>query len=192
MTWVIGNGQSRQNVKLDKLQGSIVGCNALCRDFVADHLVCADRRMVREALTTDSPRIYTRTDWIHEFKKEPRVNTVPKLPYKGKERADDPFQWGSGPYAVLVGALTLSNKVNLLGFDLYSETKNINNIYKGTQNYNKEDYRAVDPRYWIHQIGKVFKHHKAKQFIIYQKDGWELPKAWNYPNVSLDKISKII
>ena len=92
----------------------------------------------------------------------------------------------------MVGALTLSNKVNLLGFDLYSETKNINNIYKGTQNYNKEDYRAVDPRYWIHQIGKVFKHHKAKQFIIYQKDGWELPKAWNYPNVSLDKISKII
>ena len=148
--------------------------------------------MVREALTTDSPRIYTRADWIHEFKKETRVNTVPELPYKGKERPDQPFQWGSGPYAVLVGALTLSNKVNLLGFDLYSETKNINNIYKGTQNYNKEDYRAVDPRYWIHQIGKVFKHHKAKQFIIYQKDGWELPKAWNYPNVSLDKISKII
>ena len=69
MTWVIGNGQSRQNVKLDKLQGSIVGCNALCRDFVADHLVCADRRMVREALTTDSPRIYTQIGYMNPKKK---------------------------------------------------------------------------------------------------------------------------
>ena len=66
----------------------------------------------------------------------------------------------------------------------------MNNIYKGTPNYIDADKRAVDPRYWIHQIGMVFKSFPKIQFTIYQ-DNWELPKAWNQSNVMVDKISKI-
>ncbi len=38
------------------------------------------------------------------------------------------------------------------------------------ENYIDADKRAVDPRYWIHQIGMVFKSFPKIQFTIYQDD----------------------
>ena len=75
---------------------------------------------------------------------------------------------------------------------MYSKTKTINNIYKGTSNYNDIDYRPVDPRYWIYQIGKIFELYPRRSFVIYQEDDWILPEAWKYPNVEVDKISNIV
>ena len=191
MTWAIGNGESRTGIDINNLKGIKVGCNAIVRDYSVDVVVCVDRRMVLEALDRKFPnKILTRQEWINRFDAE-NVSTVSDLPYKGNERADEPFQWGSGPYAVLEAAL-LSKKVKLLGFDLYSESKTINNVYKDTFNYDPADKTPIDPRYWIHQIGKVFECFPRKKFIIYQKADWKLPKAWKYSNVSLDKISKIV
>lgn len=189
---VIGNGESRKNINLDSLSGPKVGCNAVCRDFYVDHLVCCDRRMVTEALEFKrQDPIYTRVDWIEYFKDHSNVFPVPELPYKGTKRADEPFHWGSGPYAVLFAA-GLSEEIELLGFDLYSNDKKINNIYKDTKNYNTGDKRPVDPSYWIYQIGRVIELYADKKFIIYQEENWEIPKSWLLPNVSLDKISKFI
>jgi len=191
--WVIGNGESRSNIYIDQLQDKKVGCNAILRDFHVDHLVCVDRRMVEEALAhsvnTKGTTVYTRPDWYTRYKTL-KVREVPSLPYKGNERWDEPFQWGSGPYAVLLGA-KLSDEVDLLGFDLWSSTDTINNIYKDTQNYDSGDKRPVDPRYWIHQIGMVFECFPKVQFTIYQELGWELPKAWIHPNVMVDTLSNI-
>jgi len=133
--------------------------------------------MVTEAIENNFPnKILTRKDWIDRFKSTD-VLAVPDLPYKGTERVDEPFQWGSGPYAVLQASLQ-SKKINLIGFDLYSETKKINNVYKDTDNYDESDKDAIDPRYWIHQIGKVLNAFQKRniKFIIhrignYQKHG---------------------
>ena len=189
---VIGNGESRKGIDLDKHFDTKVGCNAIVRDYSVDYLICADKRMVMEALGKSYKNpIFTRSDWVSIFHKNKNVRVVPPLPYNGTERWDEPFQWGSGPYAVLVGAIyTKTNTVDLIGFDLHSKTPTVNNIYKGTPNYIDADKRAVDPRYWIHQIGMVFKYFPKIQFTIYQDD-WELPESWNYPNVMVDKISKI-
>jgi len=81
--------------------------------------------------------------------------------------------------------------VNLIGFDLHSSTKTVNNIYKGTDNYDPADKRPVDPRYWIHQIGMVFKCFPNIEFTIYQEPKWNIPKTWNKVNVKVDKISNI-
>jgi hypothetical protein len=150
--------------------------------------------MVEEALrgnaNTNGTLIYTRPDWVNRYVAR-GIRTVPPLPYKGDERWDEPFQWGSGPYAVLVAATYAKERyVNLIGFDLGSKTKTVNNIYKGTPNYDDADKRAVDPRYWIHQIGMVFNCFPKIQFTIYNDD-WELPKAWKYSNVVVDTISNI-
>ena len=81
--------------------------------------------------------------------------------------------------------------MRLIGFDLYgNELGKTNNIYKDTKNYNTSDKRAVDPRYWIHQIGMVFKCFPKINFVIHN-DEFELPKAWNHPNVRVDKISNL-
>lgn len=191
MTWAIGNGESRTKIDVNNLKGIKVGCNAIVRDFTVDIVVCVDRRMVTEAIEGNfKNKILTRHEWIDRFSAD-NVHTVSDLPYKGDQRADEPFQWGSGPYAVLEAAL-LSKKVKMLGFDLYSDTQTINNIYKDTNNYDPATKSPIDPRYWIHQIGKVFESFPRKHFIIYQKEGWKLPKAWKHPNVLLDNISKIV
>jgi hypothetical protein len=192
--YVFGNGESRTSINIDKLDGPTVGCNAIWRDYHTDYLVCVDKRMVEEALRgkANSKRtlIYTRPDWAERYVSQ-GIRTVPPLPYKGEQRWDEPFQWGSGPYAVLIAAMFAKERyVNLIGFDLHSKTNTINNIYKGTPNYENTDYRAVDPRYWIHQIGMVFNCFPNIQFTIYNDD-WKLPKAWKYSNVTVDTISNI-
>ena len=186
---IIGNGESRQQVNLQNLNSTKIGCNAIARDTYVEHLVCVDQRMVKECTSNHSQnynKIYTRKDWCKNFNAE----CLPNIPYKGEQRWDEPFQWGSGPYAVLLGA-RLATSVSLIGFDLHSNTKTVNNVYKGTANYDDSSKRAVDPRYWIHQIGKVFECFPKVQFSIYQEPDWKLPKAWNYPNVMVDTISNI-
>jgi hypothetical protein len=191
---VIGNGESRRGIDIDKILDKKIGCNAIHRDFFVDHLICVDRRMVQEAIDEGvnyNSLVYTRTDWAGDFSKaHKRIREVPDLPYVGSDRWDEPFQWGSGPYAVLLGA-KLSENVNLIGFDLYSETDTINNVYKDTKGYDAGTKRPVDPRYWIHQIGKVFEIYSRRKFTIYQKGKWILPKAWQHSNVSLDNIANI-
>lgn len=194
MIWAIGNGESRLLINIDKLPGIKVGCNAIHRDFKVDHLVCVDRRMVKEALTDSKNKtiyVYTRKDWWVTYRLEPNLRMVPDLPYKGTQRYDEPFQWGSGPYAVLLAA-NLEDTVGLIGFDLYSKTNLVNNIYKDSENYDSADKKAVDPRYWIHQISKVFECFPSKQFVIYQHEDWTIPDLWKKSNVTVDSISKLV
>lgn len=192
---VIGNGESRLGIDINKLKDLKVGCNGIYRDFKTQHLICVDKRMMQEVIdagANEDSLIYTRKDWFNLFDAK-RIRIVPPLPYAGMERPDDPFQWGSGPYAVLLAAQkTKKREVKMLGFDLYSQDGKINNVYKGTSNYEAEEKSAVDPRYWIYQIGKVIEHYPLVNFIIYQKEGWQLPKAWKYPQVKVDKLENIM
>lgn len=187
---VIGNGESRKSIDLSRISRETAGCNAVVRDSFVNHLICVDRRMVIESLKNHSSKfdkLYTRQEWCSSFDNTD-VTAVSKLPYIGTERWDEPFHWGSGPYAVLLAA-KLSAKVDMIGFDLWSETKFVNNCYKDTENYDASNKRAVDPRYWIHQISRVFECFSQTEFSIYQTPDWQLPTKWNYANVQVDKIS---
>ena len=191
---IIGNGESRQGIDLDCIKETKIGCNAIYRDYTVDYLICVDKHMIKESLNAQvnqTTYVYTREDWFSTFKQK-KVRIVPELPYAGYERPDEPFHWGSGPYAVLLGAkLTKTKTVSLLGFDLYSKDKNQNNMYKDTANYKASNKRAVDPRYWIYQISKVFECYPKVTFTIYQELDWQLPKQWKKSNVKVDSISNI-
>ena len=182
---VIGNGSSRKDIPIDKIYQEKIGCNAIFRDHYVQRLVCCDKRMVKQALPHHTS-IYTRQRWHKEL----GVLALPNLVEKGTQRMDDPFHWGSGPYAVLLGA-TLDNEINLLGFDLYSIDNKVNNIYKGTEVYSSANSHAVDHSYWIHQIAKVFEWFPNKSFRIYNTANWNLPKEWNFDNISLDIIDNL-
>ena len=190
---VIGNGESRKDIDISAFNETKVGCNAIVRDFFVNHLVCVDRRMVEEVLQLSSfDKIYTRQDWINSYTSNKNVTTVPKLLEDGTKRWDEPFQWGSGPYAVLLSAkLCKGPTVRLVGFDLHSATSTVNNVYKDTSNYDPADKNAVDPRYWVHQINKVFEWFPQLHFKIYQKEDWILPNSWQKDNVSLDNLDNL-
>lgn len=191
----IGNGQSRQRIKLNRLLPDVtsVGCNAICRDHRVDHLVCVDKRMVKEALSSSfqPEKIYTRTDWLKYFSTCHGILAVPDLPYTGTARADNPFHWGSGPYAVLIAAMLNPNKVRLIGFDLHSKDQYVNNVYKDTENYLHSQARPVDPSYWIHQIKKVFECFPDTHFEIINDDDWQMPEHWKLDNVSFFSIEDL-
>ncbi|SVA39206.1 uncharacterized protein METZ01_LOCUS92060, partial [marine metagenome] len=140
------------------------------RDFYVDHLICCDRRMVLEAQQNNyDGTIYTRPDWVAQFTP---AKVVPDLPYSGTTRLDNPWHWGSGPFAVLLGAKLATNEVHMVGFDLYSETNTVNNIYKGTGNYEGTDTDPVDPSYWLYQINKVFENYPEIMFHNYNNKQW--------------------
>ena len=191
--YVFGNGESRTSVNIDKLEGTKIGCNAILRDFSVDHLVCVDRPMLQEAVESNYNKhatVYTRANQFAQYRLETNMRIVPDLPYIGDQRPDDPIHWGAGPYAVLLAATLTTDDIHLLGFDLHSVDKRVNNVYKDTANYSLAHKSAVDPRYWIYQIGKVFNSYPETQFVVHNDD-FELPKAWNKPNVLLDTISNL-
>ena len=193
---VIGNGESRFRINLNDFKDThvLVGCNAIHRDCVVDHLICCDHRMVREALEnpkTVNSTIHVRDNWHHYFRKiekNKNVKLLPDLPYQGERRPDKAMHWGSGPYAVLVAAQLNLPVVSLVGFDLYGKQEQVNNIYKGTSNYSHPISNAVDPSYWIYQIGKLFSLFPDIQFNIINTEGWILPTEWQHDNVKKESI----
>lgn len=196
---VIGNGESRSDLSLSELsnQFTIVGCNAIHRELIVDHLICCDKRMVKESINNpnnNQTKIYTRPRYYHDHRKiakHKNVYLLPELFYEGYQKQDLPLHWGSGPYAVLLAAVLGFDRIHMIGFDLYSKESKVNNIYKGTENYSKVDSQPVDPSFWIYQIKKVFKHFENKQFIIYNHSDWKMPKDWTCRNVSFENISSI-
>jgi hypothetical protein len=189
---VIGNGESRRgtDLKTYRSEYKLIGCNALHRDIAVDYLICCDRRMAAEAtenIQTKDTLIYVRPSWFHYFRKiqkNKNIRLVPDLPYKGDSKRDDPDHWGSGGFAVLLGASLGFNTIELIGFDLYPIGENVNNIYKGTQNYSKAVSQPVDPSYWVYQIGQVFKFFPKSQFIIRNHQTWKIPQEWQKNNVT--------
>ena len=182
---VLGNGESRGSLDISQVTCIKYGCNAIHRDFFVDHLICVDSRMVDEALknpNTKNSKIYTRTNWIHEYNKYSQVGIVPSLPYTGEGRPDDPWHWGSGPYAVLIAAME-NTDVHMAGFDLHGNDQLVNNLYKGTPNYLAPNKPKVDPSYWVYQIGKVFECFPESTFTVYNKKDWPLPREWTLSNV---------
>ena len=192
--YVFGNGESRTSINIDNLDGIKIGCNAIYRDYYMDYLVCVDRPMLREEVNSSyhkNAKVYTRRNNFIQYRFEKNIRMVPDLPYVGSERPDDPIHWGSGPYAVLLAAKMTTDDVHLLGFDLYSADNRVNNVYKDTANYSLAHKSAVDPRYWIYQIGKVFECFPNTNFIIHQTDNWQLPKSWKQPNIMVDCIDNL-
>lgn len=187
---VIGNGQSRKQIDLNKVYKEKIGCNAVYRDTYTDYIVCCDKRMVKQVLAHGHPNIYTRQRWYLDFNNE-SVNPLPDLIETGTDKKDDPFHWGSGPYAVLLGA-QMNNYVQMVGFDLYGINGKVNNIYSDTDGYSSSDKTAIDPSYWEHQIAKVFSWFPNTTFKIYNRTDWIMPNNWQkFPNVSLDNLDNL-
>jgi hypothetical protein len=190
---VIGNGESRRDIDLSHFSQTheTIGCNALHRDFIPDHLICVDKRMVVEALTNSVPRIYTRERHYKDYRKiakNKNVFLLPEIPFEPTEKADQPMHWNSGPYAILLSCQLNHKQIDLIGFDLYGIDFKINNMYKGTVNYQPADSKLIDPNYWIYQISKIFQYFSDVKFTIYNHENWKMPPVWIHKNVHFKKI----
>jgi len=177
---IIGNGESRRGFDLSTLKGfsDVIGCNAQFRDYAFDTFVCCDKHMCQEAANSvgKTTSIYTRKDWASQFAMWPNVKPLPELPVEGDERPDEPFHWGTGPYSGVLALTYKPKAIFMIGFDLHSINKKVNNIYKDTKGY-QYIKRPVDPRYWIHQFQKLFELDNCRWIIVNNKD-WQMPEGW--------------
>jgi len=195
---VIGNGESRKIINIQNLTGKItlVGCNAIHRDAIVDHLVCVDERMVKESLenvNTCATYIYTREhsyNWHRKVLKNKNLRQLPSIPNQTKEKVDQPRNWGSGTFALLIASnIPGIKKIFILGFDLYGNGQFVNNIYKNTKNYAKGGSHALDPSFWIYQSKKIFQHFSHIEYVIVNKKDWKKPIPWMLRNVYLEELN---
>ena len=181
---IIGNGESRRGFDISplKLFSTVIGCNALYRDFVTEYLICVDKPMCQQAVNAVGKgiTIYTRDRWSDQFAMWPNVKKLPDLPYAGDQRKDEPFHWGAGPYAGVVGLKYKPKAIFMLGFDLHPiEKDKVNNMYHGSQGYTYIK-RPVDPSYWIYQFHKLMGYSDPDtRWIVVNHDRWEMPKEWS-------------
>jgi len=180
---IIGNGKSRLGFDITPMKkfSTVIGCNAQFRDYNFDYFVCADKHMCQEAVNTvgKSTNIYTRDRWHKEFAMWPNVKKLPELPYSGDKRPDEPFHWGTGPYAGVLASTFKPKAIFMIGFDLWQlpGQKEDNNIYRNSKGY---EYikRPVDPSYWIHQFSKLFEHIDSRWIVVNRPD-WKMPDEWS-------------
>ena len=181
---IIGNGESRRGFDISplKLFSTVVGCNAIYRDFVTEYLICADKPMCQQAVNAvgKGTTIYTRDRWSDQFAMWPNVKKLPDLPYAGDQRKDEPFHWGAGPFAGVVGLNFKPKAIFMLGFDLHPiEKGKVNNIYNGSEGYTYIK-KPVDPSYWIYQFHKLMGYSDPDtRWIVVNHDRWEMPKEWS-------------
>jgi hypothetical protein len=146
IAFVLGNGISRKHIDLHKLKkyGTVYGCNALYREFVPDHLVCVDTKMIIEVADAGYNKMYS--VWSNENKltrATPSINIM--NPNKG---------WSSGPTAMLLASQHGHKEIYVLGFDYVGSGENedrVNNIYAGTKNYKTVEARATYYGNWTRQ-----------------------------------------
>ena len=149
--FVLGNGRSRLAINCEKLKkyGTVYGCNALYRDFLPDHLIAVDVKMVLELIENnvlDATRVYT--NFNNRFKDIAKLNVF--NPSKG---------WSSGPTALWLASTHVYDEIYILGFDYQGleQNKKVNNIYADTPNYKKSHEPATFYGNWLRQTEAVVK-----------------------------------
>jgi len=95
---------------------------------------------------------------------------------------DFPKKWAAGTTALHLACQDGAKEVYMVGFDLSSPDKLINNIYKGTDYYFPEDSRGFTPSNWMRQLSIVFNEFPDTQFywVDHEEDDVFLEKNIRY------------
>ena len=86
------------------------------------------------------------------------------------ENIDYPIGWSTGNTALHLACQSHPQEVYILGFDLSSYDKRLNNIYKGTDNYLPADTKGFSPDNWYHQMRAVFEEFSEIKFYLTNHD----------------------
>lgn len=165
IAFVLGNGISRKTINHAGLKryGTIYGCNALYREFVPDHLIAVDTKMIKEIIGTNyhlTNKVWTNPNrFTREF---PQLNLFnPNL------------GWSSGPSALNLASNHSFNLIYILGFDyigLGNKNELVNNVYAGTFNYKNINDRATYFGNWTRQTSICIKKNPNIKYIRVVED----------------------
>jgi hypothetical protein len=178
--FLIGNGNSRQGFDLERLRsiGTIIGCNALYREFTPDLLIAIDAKMLKELKGAG----YGEENLV--IMPRNRTQNVPKSRTWKTERFNT-----SGCFAMkLISQLMKPKTCYMIGMDGYP-----GNVYDGTQNYaanTLQNFKGVNGYYL-----KVLKEKGETMFVnVNNVDKWpeEAHKTGRYTSITYEEFEKTI
>lgn len=188
--FVLGNGTSRKDIKLEPLKeyGTVYGCNALYREFDPDYLVAVDAKMIVE-IDTKKYQIKNPNVWTNHnraFKYIEGLNYF--RPSKG---------WSSGPTALWLASQHEHDSIFILGFDYkgLQNGKRVNNMYAGTPNYKRTTDAATYYGNWLKQTKNVLKENPLTTYYrVITPDNYvpqELNNFSNLKHITVEDFKKM-
>jgi hypothetical protein len=174
--FVLGNGTSRNRLKLENLQkfSIVYACNAIYREYDPNYLIAVDVKMINEIVSAG----YHKT---HEVWTNPNkgISTKSHLhfftPHKG---------WSSGPTALWFASQQLYREIYIFGFDYQGVDGKFNNVYANTYNYKKSTDTATFFGNWLNQTATVIKDNKNIKYIRVIENNNFIPDKLNgLPNL---------
>lgn len=179
--FVLGNGTSRQRLKLGNLKGKgvIYGCNALYREFEPDYLIAVDVKMINEIVSAGYHK--TNSVWTNPNKgisDKSGLNFF--TPHKG---------WSSGPTALWFSCLNGHSNIYFFGFDYQGLNGRFNNIYADTFNYKRSTDSATYFGNWLNQTEKTIKEYRTVQFYRVVDQETFVPDKLKAPLPNFNHIS---
>lgn len=177
--FVLGNGQSRLTINCSNLKkyGTVYACNAIYRDFLPDHLVAVDPKMILEIAENNvQSTVPVYTNFNNRYKEIPNLNIL--KPSKG---------WSSGPTALWLASTHGYDEVYILGFDYQGleGNKKVNNVYADTPNYKKSSDPATFYGNWLRQTEQVVKEFEGVKYFRVNTAG-----AFD-PNIPVPNLTSI-
>lgn len=179
--FLIGNGTSREDFDLERLRpfGTIIGCNALFREFSPDILLLIDAKMIREVKDAN----YVTED------------TFCIIPVGRTIAIKNAIKWRTAKFNTagcfgmhLISRLIRPKTCYMLGMDNYA-----GNIYDNTQNYGcntLQNFAGVG-KYYI----QALKGKGDTKFInVNIKDSWpkEAEETDKYKFITYEQFEEII
>ena len=166
--FIIANGESRRNFDLKQLsnKGYIIGMNVLpiVENFWPDALVSVDIATVKYICERNVPEKLEMWSYPRGGVKDPRVHKLEK-----------DWGWSSGPTATRIALEKKGFKtLYILGMDFFGLSKEgkileksgskINNMYKGTDRYRRENSDRTYFGNWLNQMKQNCQNHPAVKF----------------------------
>ena len=179
--FLIGNGKSRQHFDLERLRsiGTIIGCNAIYREFDPDILIAIDSKMLNEINKSRYDTSKTMVITPHN-----RNVALPNSFLYKSHRFNT-----SGAFAMRLIADTMRpERCYMLGMDGYA-----GNVYDGTPNYavhTLKNFSGVHKFY----LEILQKSDKTVFINVNEKDAWS-PLSENtgsYSFMTYDLFEKIV
>jgi hypothetical protein len=176
IAFIVGNGISRSSIDLSSLKdkGSIIGCNALYRDFLDyDYLVAIDDGMIEE---------------LQENANDERLIIPPQDERWEDSRYSNIRRRSNAGMNAMFEAIRMDhNKLYCLGFDFLLKSKeSISNIYEDTNCYGPETHAVQsDNIYRIKYLNWCVRSNKDVSFTFV------LPRDQKYESISGPNVTGI-
>ena len=151
--FVLGNGLSRKNIDVSKLDGTVIGCNACYRDFTPDVICATDAGIISDIIESgyDGQCYFTHNSWnlLPEEAYDPLANGTEHTTYRRFD--SEYFVYISGLAANCIETKSyiiwvpkgMENKIKNIGEEVLGWSTGTSALHIACRDFTCNDYEKV-------------------------------------------------